>query len=522
MGFGQGLSGLNAASQNLDVISNNLANSGTVGYKGSTTSFADIYANSNVGLGARVSAVIQNFSVGNITNTGGQYDVAIDGSEGFFRLVDTQGNVYYSRNGQLNVDANYNLVNASNGMQITGYPVGKIGATPVPLTVPQANIAPQVTDSATLQANLNANATAINSVGTITMTTPAGTYYYRVLSDGTTTPATSNTYLYMDAAGTVAALAGTYTDSAGVTYTVPAALPAITGAQQGPGSAMPLVSGATLASISSSSTAVSVVASAFDPTDTTTFTNSVPLTVYDSLGLSHQLIQYFVKEPSKNSNSVYDVYYTLDGSPMGTGAPNTTTTPATTSNAGYATQLVFDSTGTLVSVSPAAGSSTTATEVNFALPPTATSPVNALDIKISYAGTTQYGSGFSPKITANGYASGDYTGITIAANGDVVASYSNGQTQVIGTIALASFINPEGLKSQGNNVWSETTASGQPSLGQPGSGGLASLQGQALEESNVNISNELVNLIIAQRTYQANAQSIKTQDQVMQTIVNLR
>jgi flagellar hook protein FlgE len=110
--------------------------------------------------------------------------------------------------------------------------------------------------------------------------------------------------------------------------------------------------------------------------------------------------------------------------------------------------------------------------------------------------------------------------MSIAADGSIVANYTNGETQTLGTLALANFNNLQGLKPVGGNAWAQTAESGQPILGQPGSNGLASIKGQAVEESNVDMSQELVNMIIAQRTYQANAQTIKTQDQVMQTLIS--
>src|SRR5690606_30117849 len=161
MGFGQGLSGLNAASQNLDVIGNNIANSGTVGFKSGAASFADVYASSRVGLGVKVSAINQRFTVGNISTTGGEYDMAIDGGKGFFRLTDQSGGVFYSRNGEFMVDKNFYIVNAQ-GFRLTGYPAGGVGAQPVDLQLPQGNIAPQATSTAGLQTNLNANAKVIN------------------------------------------------------------------------------------------------------------------------------------------------------------------------------------------------------------------------------------------------------------------------------------------------------------------------------------------------------------------------
>src|SRR5690554_1927447 len=123
MGFGQGLSGLNAASQTLDVIGNNIANSGTVGFKTGTATFADVYANSRVGLGVQVASINQRFTSGIVSATGNQFDMAIDGPKGFFRVVDGSGHVLYTRNGQFFADKDNRIVNAQ-GQQLTGYAPG--------------------------------------------------------------------------------------------------------------------------------------------------------------------------------------------------------------------------------------------------------------------------------------------------------------------------------------------------------------------------------------------------------------
>ena len=167
MGFGQGLSGLNAASQNLDVIGNNIANSGTVGFKSSTASFADVYASSRVGLGVKVSAITQRFTVGTVQGGGGDYDIAIDGAKGMFRVTDQSGAVMYTRNGEFLVDKNNFIVNAQ-GYRMTGYPAGAIGANPVELQLPTANVAPKATSTGTTVANLDANAKVIYTVDTET------------------------------------------------------------------------------------------------------------------------------------------------------------------------------------------------------------------------------------------------------------------------------------------------------------------------------------------------------------------
>jgi len=406
MGFGQGLSGLNAASQNLDVIGNNIANSGTVGFKAGGVSFADVYASSRVGLGVKVAAINQRFTTGNVATTGGEFDIAIDGSKGFFRMTDPSGSVFYTRNGEFFMDKSFRIMNAQ-GMQLTGYPAGAIGAAPVGLSVPQANIAPLATSSAAVQTNLDADAEPIDA------------------------------------------------------------------------------------------------AVVFDPTVRSTYTDSVPTTVYDSLGNSHTLMQYFIKREANGAGeSVYDVYYTLDGDAI------------QTAGGGDFATLTFNASGQLLNAPP---------NVDLAIlnPGGAASPAEDMAIAMSYDGVTQFGNAFNPKVVPNGYASGEYLGITIAADGSVEAQYSNGESQVVGTIALANFNNVQGLQPVGDNAWIETNASGQPTLGQPGTAGLSQLRGQALEQSNVNLSEELVNMIIAQRTYQANSQTIKTQSEVLQVLLNI-
>ncbi len=132
-------------------------------------------------------------------------------------------------------------------------------------------------------------------------------------------------------------------------------------------------------------------------------------------------------------------------------------------------------------------------------------------------GTTTFG---NP--AQDGYAPGDLTSYAINDDGTITGSYSNKKTQLLGQIVLASFSNPEGLQSQGDNVWSATSSSGQAAIGLANTGTYGSLTSGALEASNVDMSKELVNMIVAQRNYQANAQTIKTQDQILNTLVNLR
>lgn len=145
------------------------------------------------------------------------------------------------------------------------------------------------------------------------------------------------------------------------------------------------------------------------------------------------------------------------------------------------------------------------------------------NVALDMTGATQWGSGYSvTKLSQNGYTAGDLVGVTVEADGKVQARYSNGQSATAGQIELVTFPNPQGLQAMGGNSWAMTAASGARIPNYPGTGNVGVLQSGALEESNVDITAELVNMITAQRNYQANAQTIKTEDQVMQTLVNLR
>lgn len=241
---------------------------------------------------------------------------------------------------------------------------------------------------------------------------------------------------------------------------------------------------------------------AFNPTNTATYNWSTAATVYDSLGNSHTLTTYYAKSPTapaapNASGTSWNVYSTLDNS-------------ATSNSLG---QLTFSSTGALVLPSPAS------------LPDTWPAPSGAapLSFAISLTGSTQYGTDFTVNsLSQDGYAPGRLSGVNIDPTGVVFARYTNGQSLTLGQVALANFANPQGLAPVGNTSWVESFDSGQPVVGAPQSGSRGSVQAGALEDSNVDISSELVNLILAQRNYQANAKTIETDNAVTQTIINLR
>lgn len=438
MAFQQGLSGLNASSKALDVTSNNIANASTVGFKGAATHFADVYAASlsgggasQVGIGVSASAIVQQYTQGNITTTSNSLDIAINGN-GFFRMSQ-DGAVTYSRNGQFHIDANGYLVNDTQD-NVTGYIADAAGlitaSTPEALRISTRSIDPVATGaSGSARAGVYASLQLDSTQGTKTWVTPA---------TATQAPNT-NSYNY-----------------------------------------------------------------------------STALTIYDSLGNPHSMTMYFTKDAvagtdAAGTTGAWNVHYQVDG----VNGESLTPPMATT-------RLNFNNSGTLIS--PALPSNVS---IDLADVMTANSKTNSaatpLSFTIDYRDCTQFGAKFSVnELTQDGYTSGNLAGLSIGPDGVIQGNYSNGQTKNLAQIVLANFTNPNGLMSVGNNAWMETAASGQPRVGTPDTGTLGVLQSGAVEESNVDLTGELVNMIVQQRNYQANAQSIKTQDQIMQTLVNIR
>ena len=246
--------------------------------------------------------------------------------------------------------------------------------------------------------------------------------------------------------------------------------------------------------LNSQSSNIDQTVTPFSATDPTSYTNSTAITVYDDLGNSHTVQNYFVKTAA----NTWSVYTTADGNDI-----TPTPTPV----------MAFTSTGAYDTANSTVGS------VNF----TPTTGAGPMTVALDYTDSTQYGSTFSVnKLSQDGYTSGRIASFNVGDDGIILGRYSNGQSKELGRVILANFVNPNGLTSIGGNQWLATFESGSELLGSPGSSTLGSLQSSALEDSNVDLTAELVNMITAQRIYQANAQTIKTQDQVLQTLVNLR
>ncbi len=245
------------------------------------------------------------------------------------------------------------------------------------------------------------------------------------------------------------------------------------------------------------------VKTGFNVTDPETYNYSTSMTVYDSKGNSHRMTLYFVKASSTPTGESWDVHATLGGVKTTlTGSP-----------------LTFDTNGQLPSLPP---------DATILTVPAGTWTIDGATLgdaamEIDFKGTTNYsGDSTVNSMSQSGYATGTLTGINISSDGTVLGNYSNGQSKALAQVALSTFANPNGLLNMGNNLWQATATSGEARYGVPGEGTRGVLQSAAVEESNVDLTAELVNMITLQRNYQANAQSIKTQDQIMQTLVNLR
>lgn len=238
-------------------------------------------------------------------------------------------------------------------------------------------------------------------------------------------------------------------------------------------------------------------ATAFNVNDPTTYNNSTSMTVYDSEGSSHLATLYFVNTGA----NTWGTHLFIDG------------TEATPSASG---DLTFDSNGTLTS--PTGG------QVSYnALP---ISNASDLSLTLDYGATTpttQFGDSFAVNaLGQDGYASGQLSGVDIGSTGLIQARYTNGQSKTLGQVALANFPNPQGLRQLGDSSWSESSDSGAALIGQPGTASLGQIQSGALEGSNVDLTEQLVNMITAQRDFQANSEMIKTEDAITQTIINIR
>lgn len=406
MPFDIALSGINAASSDLEVTANNIANVNTVGFKGSRAEFSQVYsvAGENLsanaaGGGVRLTNIAQQFGDGVTTQTGNSYDFALSGA-GFFTLRDGAG-YSYSRAGNFHPDDNGNIVNAT-GQSVQVYPP-----------------------------------------------TAAGGFDISTLTDLKIT------------SGASAAKAST---NIGLTANL-------------------------------SSSAAAPTGGAFDPTNDKTYNSLSTFQAYDSLGATHTVNVYYAKDATANT---WNVHMTVDGTAVGTQQ-----------------QMTFSTGGALTA--PAGG------KLNFGAvsPNPGAAPLN---LSLDMSKVTQFGDAFATTAVANdGYAAGKFSKIDVAKDGTVSAIYSNGVSTPLGQMAIATFANNQGLRQLNDTNWVASSESGQPIRGVANSGDVGTVVAGSLESSNTaDLTAQLVNMIKAQRNYQANAQVISTDDKLTQTIINIR
>jgi len=408
MTFEIALTGLNAASTELESISNNIANNATSGFKRSRAEFADVYALSTfggntpaVGQGVQVAGVRQEFEQGDMQFTNRNLDLAVEGL-GMFKLNDG-GTSIYTRSGNFGMDREGYIADAK-GHKLTGYGVsddGELQPITTDLKIDYTDIQPNPSTRIELEANLDI--------------------------------------------------------------------------------AAPILP-------------------AFDVDDPGTFNFSTSTTVYDSLGSSQIANMYF----RRDAPNAWSTFTYVDGQPI-------STDPL------VGDQINFAPDGSVQDVN--ADPSGTFTSASF----TPASGAENIQLTFDISGVSQFDNAFGVnRIVQDGYAAGRLEDFDIDPSGVIFGRFSNGQAKTMGQITLTNFPNVEGLRQIGATSWTETFSSGEPATGAPGSASLGKLQAGALEGSNVDITKELVSMIGAQRSFQANAQVISTGDTLTQTVINIR
>ncbi len=506
MSFNIALSGLNAAQKDLDVTSNNIANANTVGFKESRAEFVDVYASSllasgktKVGDGALTSDVAQQFKQGSIQFTENALDLAIAGN-GFFATIPEIGSLEtsYTRAGQFKLN-NSNFIVNSAGDYLLGFPVTSDGSsssvslsTSEPISIPTESGAPTQTSEVSMDMNL--------SSGEIYITDSPGNF----------DPDDSGSYNWSTSVNVFDSLGGSHIMSYYYIKDDPATAP-------NQWLMFAAIDGKPIDLVQDDPTQLAATAAvnAYQISDVTPAQNA-----YDISGSDADLIIL---------NAAKAVLADLIAVTAPTGGD--VSGPYATTGGVKGARLAFDSGGDFISQSPliANGGIRTVpfgtTHLTNGADETQTV---AIDFNLDTANrTTVEPTQFSGKseLTSsdqNGLAVGRLTGIEIGSDGLLVATYSNGTEQALARIALVSFANDQGLVQSGGTTWREGLDSGGPIAGEAGSGTFGIIKSQALEQSNVNLTTELIDLISAQRNFQANSRSLEVDNQLNQTILQIR
>ena len=554
------VSGLDSNQTYLGVIGNNIANSNTIGFKSSNPIFENLVSqtlsgtsNSQEGLGTDVFSIQQQFTQGALQNTSNPLNMAVDGN-GFFIVQAPNGSTYYTRNGTFSENAQGQIVDSTGQNVVQGYPLNSAGiataGSPSAITLNTGAITPQATKNATLTANLNSNIspqitstvnssssfassyiTAPSAAGSDTITVNSAANFSAISGNPANSiligngDGTTNLYHIKSISSNVLTLTQSLSSAVSANTAVSQNTLGITNSSTNGMLAGDNIQVNTTGGISGDPYQFLNTIASVNASNTVNLSNAMPLSgasltsggnviagpandyysttinTYDSLGNALPLTVTFA--PSSSTAGSWNMYYSINGTAAT--RPNTSSTTP---------DITFKPDGGILT-----GVLQTITDVpSYVTPAPLTLPdgANPLSINLNLANLTQYAAtSATTAFTQNGYATGTLTSFTVDQSGRISGQYSNGQTQYIAQVALANFIAPTGLTSEGNSLYAQTFASGQPAVGVANSGNFGYITDSALEQSNVDISSEFTNMIVAQNAYVANSKVLTTENSVL-------
>lgn len=506
-----GISGLQAQSQATSVVSNNLANSTTTGYKSTSITFEDVFYSTiyaggsadQVGNGVTVSSVTTDFSQGAYETTNTVTDVAING-EGFYIVEDPDtGNTYYTRDGSFSFDTEGYLVD-SHGNRVQGWVTedGSISGTLVDIQLDNSQSPPQATSE--ISFSLNLDSTESDNATSATNAYAALFESY----DGTSDPAIgdslygySTTISVYDENGAAHDLTIYYdpveTDDGSIVWEYIVTCDASEDSRDFEGTDMSTTSGAGLLA-----TGTMTFSTSGDLQSMTMFTLSdTPTDTTDPLAEENWVLAEF----DEDGLPVFAANFT------GSDEDQVISIDFGISNSDANTGTGWDTSGGIDSLDDFTAA-TTADDL----------PAFNTGVLGTSATTSTTNSSATYSLNQDGYAPGVLVDISISENGVITGSYTNGQSQELFTFALADFTNTQGLYLEGGNLYSATMESGQAYIGTPGSAGFGTIASNSLEQSNVDTATQLTNLIIIQAAYQANSKIITTANTMLETAVGMK
>ncbi|MCK9240836.1 flagellar hook protein FlgE [Desulfocurvus sp.] len=515
-----GIAGMLTSSTGMSVVSNNLANTSTVGYKGSKITFEDTFYQainsaqgvSQVGTGVTVSAIYGDFSQGAYETTTSATDLAINGN-GYFQLVNpVSGSVYYTRAGDFTFDKSGYLTDA-HGYNVQGWAVdgegSPVGAA-TDIRIDSSQSPPSATTAVSMLLNLDSTAEdscvdaanpffAMFSAWDGTGDTPLGDALYAYQNSITVYDENGASHVltvYFDKVGE-----DTYTDGAAgssVWEYVVTCDPSEDGRT---------IDGTALATTSAAGLLMAgtlTFSSAGEMKGMTAYTLSS-----GASGNMSNLANWTPAEFSDNGFPVFTANFTGAQDASATGEPQARPIEL---NLGLGTRNVTGSGWNAATAASAAAVGSSFANVG-----------NLLEPDLETSSTTSYDSATTTRTQAqDGYTSGYLLELSVDTNGVVTGRYSNGQIEDLWVVALCDFANEDGLQRQGGNLFSQTRDSGEAVMGTPGTASLGSISSNTLEQSNVDMATQMVQMITLQRVYDGSSKIISTANEMLQTVIGLK